>query len=185
MEEALTLAEESLSTTTECENCALIRPERAQSKLPQNQPFVRTRPCCRHRNSFDFATRLVCGVSTVHPVSRVFRSASAEGPEEACGRNRRAGGNSFCSAVLVTHKLRAGRRYSLHNSGGPSQDHPSLVSDGNCDYLVPGFCLRSNSSLFLISPSRIREIGSGQPDRGALLIGSVCRLLGNAATSTF
>ena len=40
-EEALTLAEESLSTTTECESCALIRPERAQSKLPQNQAFVR------------------------------------------------------------------------------------------------------------------------------------------------
>ncbi len=74
-EEALTLEEESLSTTAECETCALIRPERAQSKLPQNQAFVRTRSHCRHRNSFDFAARLVCGVRTVHPVSRVFRSA--------------------------------------------------------------------------------------------------------------
>ena len=75
-EEAPTLAGESLSTTTECETYALIRPERAQSKLPQNQAFVRTRSRCRHRNSFDFAARLVCGVRTVHPVSRVFRSAS-------------------------------------------------------------------------------------------------------------
>ena len=37
--------------------------------------------------------------------ARTQYSSSAEGPEEACGRNRRAGGNSFCSAVLVTHKL--------------------------------------------------------------------------------
>jgi hypothetical protein len=82
--EALTLASESLSTTTECETCALIRPERAQSKLPQNQAFVRTRSCCRHRNSFNFAARLVGGGRTVHPVSRVFRSVFHVGSSTRC-----------------------------------------------------------------------------------------------------
>jgi hypothetical protein len=78
-EEALTLAGESLPTTTECEACALIRPERAQSKPPQIHGFVRTRSRCRHRNSFNFAARLVCGGRTVHPVSRVFRARFTSG----------------------------------------------------------------------------------------------------------
>ena len=78
-EEALTLAGESLPTTTECEACALIRPERAQSKLPQIHGFVRTRSRCRHRNSFNFAARLVCGGRTVHPVSGVFRARFTSG----------------------------------------------------------------------------------------------------------
>jgi hypothetical protein len=106
-EEALTLAGESLPTTTECEACALIRPERAQSKLPQIHGFVRTRSRCRHRNSFNFAARLVCGGRTVHPVSRVFRARFTS------GNRLHASSGPWRNIMSVLGKLRSGSAIEL------------------------------------------------------------------------
>jgi hypothetical protein len=103
-EEALTLAGESLPTTTECEACALIRPERAQSKLPQIHGFVRTRSRCRHRNSFNFAARLVCGGRTVHPSRGYLERVSPRVIDHMLHRDRQQKRN----IMSVLGKLRSG-----------------------------------------------------------------------------
>ena len=56
------------------------------------------------------------------------------------------------SAILAANELGAGHLHPRYLLGDPSQDRRLLVSNGNCFCLVPGFCVRIDSSPFLIPP---------------------------------
>jgi hypothetical protein len=184
-EEALTLAEESLSTTTECESCALIRPERAQSKQPQNQAFVRHTITLQASEFLRFRCEISmwrknCPSRLEGISKRVSRRVIGDVPFAQHGHNI-----PLLLRVLVKHLVGIGvlvaiafvLRFWLRTSLGLDISiHDTyrvvplwailfwcLMGTAIIWFLI--FCFGGNSSPFLISPSRIREIGPGQPDR--------------------